>query len=171
MAQQQRDDEPEAGRHFSGSGETVVETRRDQRVSGLQPGGVRKHHDDEQQYREPRLGIAQSLPAALGGEGEQHHQHDQDDADIVGEQQQAEKQRQQKPGTAFAFADGAPVVQQRQRPQRRGENGGSEIRARHGEYGDAEHQQHPEHRVLGADDRRAEFEHRPVRRDDAGLRQ
>ncbi len=105
------------------------------------------------------------------GEREYDEQHEQDHADIARQQQQAEIDRQQEPVAARALAGGAPVVQQRQRPERRGQDRRAEIHARHREGGDAGHQQHRQHGVAHADDRAAEREHRPVGRDDAGLRQ
>ena len=62
-------------------------------------------------------------------------------------------------------------MQQRQRPERRRQDGRAEIHARHREDGDPHHEQHGEHRVAGADDRAAKREHRPIGDDDAGLRQ
>ncbi len=62
-------------------------------------------------------------------------------------------------------------MHQRQRPERRRQNGRAEIGARHREDGDAHHQQHAERGVAGADDGAAEGEHRPIGDDDAGLRQ
>ena len=90
---------------------------------------------------------------------------------VIGEQQQAEIDAEQEPIAALVLADGAPVMQQRQRPERRRQHAGTEGRARHGEDGDADHQQHGEHRMAGADDGAAEREHRPIGTDDAGLRQ
>jgi len=62
-------------------------------------------------------------------------------------------------------------MQQDDGPQRHGEDDRAEVRRRHREGGHAHHQQHRERRVLRADDRSAEREHRPIGHDHANLRQ
>ncbi len=132
---------------------------------------MRENDDDERQHRDPRLGFEQRLPPARGGKREHQHRGDQDQPDITGEQQQTEIERQQEPIAAFAFADRAPVMQQRQRPQRRSQNRGTEIRARHRKSRHTDHQQYREHRVARADDAAAKRENRPIGDYDTALRQ
>ena len=132
---------------------------------------MRENDDGEGQQCEPWLGIEQRCAAALAAQREDDEQRDQDQPDVTCEQQEAEIERKQEPIAAFAFADRAPIVQQRQCPKRRREHGGAEIRAGHGVGRDADHQEHREHRVARADDAAAEREHRPIRDHDAGLRQ
>ena len=62
-------------------------------------------------------------------------------------------------------------MQQRRRPQRHGQDRRTEIGRRDREHGNADHQQHRDHRMGGADDRPAEREHAPIGRDHASLRQ
>ena len=171
MGQHQRDAEPDAGRQRAGRRGAIVETGDDEIARALQPRQMREDDDDERQQRDPRLGIEQRARPRAARQREHDQQRDQDQPDIARQQQQAEIEREQEPVAALAFADRAPVVQQRQRPQRRRQHGRAEIRARHREGGDADHQQHGEHRVARADDAAAEREHRPVGDDDAGLRQ
>ena len=169
MGEQQRQAEPEPGGQAPARG--LRQPGDDKIARALQPGEMRESDDDERQQRDPRLGIEQRCAAALGAQREDDHQRDEDEPDVAREQQQAEIERQQKPGAAPALAHRAPIVQQRQRPERRRHHRGAEIRARHREGGDADHQQHREHGVARADDAAAEREHGPIGDDDAGLRQ
>ena len=159
MSEQQHHAEPQPWRQAAGGRQAVVEALDDQRAPAPQPGKMRKHDDDERQQRNPRLGIAQRGASAPGGEREDDHQPDEDQAGIARQQQQAEIERQQEPGAAPALAHRAPIMQQRQRPERRRHHRRAEIRARHREGGDADHQQHGQHRVARADDGAAEREH------------
>ena len=65
---------------------------------------------------------------ARASQREHQQQRDQDQPDIACQQQQAEIDRKQEPVAALAFADRAPVVQQRQRPERRRQDRRAEIR-------------------------------------------
>ena len=68
------------------------------------------------------------------------------------------------------FDHGAPVEQQHRRPQRHGENRRAEIRRRHREHRNADHQQHGHDGVRSPDDRAAEREYAPIGRDQTNLR-
>jgi hypothetical protein len=132
---------------------------------------VRQHNDDGDHRRDPWIGRAQCRARVGIGNRERDQEPDQDQADIGGEQKEADLERQNQPVSAPLLADGAPVVQQDQRPQRHGQDHRAEIRGRHREGGDAQHEQHRQRGVLGADDRASQREHRPVGRHHANLRQ
>ena len=170
MRADQRGGKPQRRRKPPGR-RVVLDAGDDQIAHLVKPPGVRKNHDREQEQRDPRLRLGKRRAAAPAQRREQRHQHEQDDAEVIRQQQQAEIDRQQEPVAAFVLAERAPIVQQRERPERRRHDAGAEFGARHGEDGDAGHQQHGQHRVAGADDGAAEREHRPIGEHDAGLRQ
>ena len=145
---------------------------RHQPVAGLrQPQQMREQHDEGDEAREPRIGRAHRRAGALVGGGEQREHAEQQQPGIGGEEQEPDLDRERDPVAALALAHRAPVVQQDHRPQRHGQRDRPEVRRRHREGRDADHQQHRQRRVLRADDRAAEREHRPVGHHHADLRQ
>jgi hypothetical protein len=79
--------------------------------------------------------------------------------------------REREPIELAAVRDGAPEMQQRQRPDRHREDGGREIRRRYSHKIDAGHQQRAERGVSFAQRCPPEHEHGPQRNDNANLRQ
>ena len=102
---------------------------------------------------------------------EDNYEDQQDQSDIAGKQKEAEVERQQEPITASALANRTPEEKQAQSPQGCGKDRGTEVRARHSEGGNADHQQYCENCVSCADNAAAKSEHCPVGDDNAGLRQ
>jgi hypothetical protein len=106
--------------------------------------------------------MSKSAQAARNRERKQGKQRDQHQPDITRQKQQAEIEREQKPVTALTLPDRAPVIQQRQGPERRRQDCRTEIHARYCECGNSNHQQYGEHRMARADNRASQGKDRPI---------
>ena len=145
--------------------------RRQTISSALQPQQVHEQKHGERGRHDPRLVGVERGAAARGHGGEQNERAEQDQRGIAGEQQQRCRDAERVPGPAPPLPDRPPVMQQHDCPQCHGENGRAEIRRRHREQRNADHEQHRHGGVRRADDGAAQRKHAPIGRDHANLRQ
>ena len=168
MAQQQGDNEPTPDAQIAGNGRQVQEADAGAQV---EPDQIWKQHRGHRDAGDPETYVLDLGAAEPGRHRVDQQQPEQDQPGVCGEQQQARLQAERDPVDPCSALRSRPVVQQHQRPQRRGEDRGPELRRRHREHRDAGHQHHRHRRVRRADDGAAEREHRPEGDDNANLRQ
>ncbi len=128
-----------------------------------------KHHGHNDSPRDPRLQGVDGRTPALGCRREQDQDAQQDKSALGGDEQKCSRASERIPILDAALRDGAPIEQQRSRPQRHGKYRRAEIRCRYGEHENADHEQHRHSRVRPADNRAAKREHAPVSGDHADL--
>jgi len=168
MAEQQHQREPGPGAQVGDDGSEID---RNEAGAKIEPDQIGKQDHDRDEACDPGTDGFQMRAPDLAGEHEQHDQAEQDHAAIGREQQQAAFDADREPVDEFAAMCRAPVVKQQHGPERRCEDRRPEFRRRHREHGDAGHQEHRHDGVDFADHGTAEVQHRPIRHNNADLRE
>ena len=168
MAEQQRQHQPGPRPQVGDDGRQVEEAHAG---AEIEPDQIREKHGGHRDTGDPDADMLDLRPAKRRRQDVDQQQGNQDQSGVGRQQQKTGLDAEHQPGAPASVPRAGPEVQQDQRPQRRRNDSGAELRRRHRENRDAGHQHHRHHRMRGADQDAAEREHRPQRDDDAKLGQ